>query len=467
MSRLAVRGRVVIASVVVLAVGVGVIGVGLNVLLTSRLSADADAVLRARADAQQATVDLERGRVVVREGTQDEALDREAWVFVGGTAIARPPTSPELQREARSLSHVPRRTIRNVPNEVRLLAEPAYGLHESTRVATIVVGISLAPYEKTERLARVGTAMFAFFVLFAGALIAWRAVGAGLRPVEEMARAAERYSEHDLSRRFGLGPARDEITGLAATLDGLLDRLQASLAHEQRLSAEIAHELRTPLSGLRAEAELAMLSPGNPPSVQQALRGVIAGADRMNASIGALLAAARHTTLASAICELRDAVHTAIRASEPQAGGQGVALEVSGELPPVSLAAECSLVAQTLQPLMENAIRHARTRVSVRGAVEGQLVTVTIEDDGPGIAEPDTATIFEPGTKTPGGSGAGLGLALSRRLARSIGGEVRAEPAAGGGRLVVEWPAMSGTAGVVGAPRKAPAPDSARFGRAS
>lgn len=443
MSGLALRGRVVLASVLVLAVGVGAIGVGLNVLLTHRLSADADAVLRARADAQRATIDVERGRVVVREGTQDEALDREAWVFAAGRVLARPPTSTALQQEAASLSSVRATTTRNVPGEVRLLAEPAYAADGRTRIATIVVGVSLAPYERTERFARLGTIALAVFVLLAGTIIAWRAVGAGLRPVAEMARAAEDYSEHDLSRRFGLGPARDEITGLAATLDGLLDRLQASLAREQRLSAEIAHELRTPLSGIHAEAELAILSATGPPPAQQALRTIVAEADRMDAAIDALLTAARHIDSTSATCELEEAVHMALHACEPQAHEQGVVLEVAGAMPQQRLGADAAFIAQTLQPLLDNAIRHARSRIEIRGASAGSSVTVTIEDDGAGIAERDAAGIFEPGVQTPGGSGAGLGLALSRRLAQSIGGEVRANPSARGAELVVEWPVVS------------------------
>ncbi|MGI8511058.1 MAG: sensor histidine kinase [Solirubrobacteraceae bacterium] len=448
MSPLALRGRVVVASVLVLAVGVGAIGLGLNVLLTRTLSGDADAVLRARADAQQTTIDVARGRVVVREGTQDEALDREAWVFAAGAVVARPPASAALHREAASLSRVTVKTIRNVPGEVRLLAEPAYASKGRTRIATIVVGVSLAPYERTERLARGGTIIFALFVLLAGAIIAWRAVGAALRPVAEMARAAEDYSEHDLSRRFGLGPARDEITGLAATLDGLLDRLQASLGREQRLSAEIAHELRTPLSGIRGEAELAMLDAGGPSSAHDALRAVVAGADRMSAAIDALLMAARHVDPASATCELDEAVRMALDASELQARQQSVALEVADALPEVRVTADAGFIAQALAPLLDNAIRHARSQVVIRGTTDGTSVTVAIEDDGAGIAERDAAGIFEPGVKTSGGSGAGLGLALSRRLARSIGGEVRADSSTRGARLIVELPTVArGSAG--------------------
>lgn len=443
MKRLALRGRVVVAATLVLAVGVGAIGVGLNILLTHRLSADANAVLRARADAQRTTISVVRGRVSVREGTQDEAFDREAWVFADGAVIARPVTSAALLREAATLSRVTSPRTRNVAEAVRLFAEPVYGADRRTQIATIVVGISLKPYEDTERFARVGTVIFGALILLGSALIASRAVQAGLRPVADMARAAEDYSEHDLSRRFALGPPRDEITGLAATLDGLLDRLQASLQREQRLSAEIAHELRTPLSGIRAEAELAMGSAVIPPHVQEALRVIIAGTDRMNAAIDALLTAARQIAPTSATCQLHDAIRIALDAGQPNAERHAIKLELSSTLPQLRIAADAAFVAQTLQPLLDNAIRHARSRVVINAERGESLVAVAIEDDGPGIADGNRDRIFDAGVHTPGGSGSGLGLALSRRLARSIGGDVHAAPAERGARLVVDLPIVA------------------------
>jgi signal transduction histidine kinase len=445
MKPLALRGRVVVAATLVLAIGVGAIGVGLNVLLDHRLSADANAVLRARADAPQTTVSLVDGRVVVREGTRDEAFDREAWVFADGAVVARPVTSAALYRAATALSRLTGERIRDAAGDVdvRLLAEPVYATDRRTQIATIVVGVSLAPYEDTERFARLGTIIFGALVLLGGAAIASRAVQAGLRPVADMARAAEDYSEHDLSRRFALGPARDEITGLAATLDGLLDRLQASMQREQRLSAEIAHELRTPLSGIRAEAELAQRSAVIPPHVQEALGVIIAAADRMNAAIDALLTAARQVAPTSAVCELQDAVRLELDASHANADRHDVTLELAGTLPQLLIAADASFVAQTLQPLLDNAIRHASARVTIHARPSTSCVAIAIEDDGSGIANEDLDRVFEAGVHTPGGSGSGLGLALSRRLARSIGGDVHADPADGGARLVVELPVVA------------------------
>jgi signal transduction histidine kinase len=333
MTRLALRARVVIASVLVLAFGVTAIGVAINVLLTNSLSADADSVLRARADAQQATIDLVQGRVVVREGTLDETLDREAWVFTDAAKIvARPHASAALQRAASALARVSSPVTRNVPGEVRLLAEPAYAAGGSPRIGTVVVGVSLAPYERTEEIARTGTLVLGLFVVLAGGLMAWRAVGSALRPVAAMARQARDYSEHDLTGRFATGTAGDELATLAETLNGLLGRLDASLHHEKRLTAEIAHELRTPLSGLRAEAELALLPHQTSEARLDALRSIVDAADRMNNAIDALLTAGRHLEAGSTTCGLDEAILLAVTPAGPDAAGLGVELSI-GDVP--------------------------------------------------------------------------------------------------------------------------------------
>jgi len=450
MRRLGLRSRVVLAAVFVLANGVVIIGVTINVLLTDRLTSDAEAVLRARADAQLTTVQLQGGRVIVREGTPDEALDREAWVFAsGGRAIARPTASADVQRAAQSLAAARSTTLRNVPGrEVRLLAEPARTPDGRRQFATVVVGITLAPYEQTERIARLGTILLGLFVVLSGSLIAWRSIAAGLRPVAEMAQRAEDYGAHDLSARFDLGPPRDELTTLAATLDGLLGRLEASLRHEQRLSAEIAHELRTPLSGIRGAAELGLL--GDPsPAVREALETVIASADRMDGVIAALLNAARDRQAADASCTIGEALQQAVDALRPAAAENEVSISVTLGDAGLRVGAEALVISQALNPLLENAIRHARSHVGVEARRGGRFVTVTVQDDGPGIAPADAETIFQPGWQTAGGSGAGLGLALARRLASSLGGSVRSQPSALGARVVLELPliAPAGDAG--------------------
>ena len=115
-------------------------------------------------------------------------------------------------------------------------------------VGSVVVAYSTSSVENLQHTVLIGSFTLAALVLLAGAIVIRSALDGALRPVAQMTASAREWSAHDLDRRFDLGPARDELTSLAATLDGLLARIAASRRHEQRFAAEVAHELRTPLT---------------------------------------------------------------------------------------------------------------------------------------------------------------------------------------------------------------------------
>jgi two-component system OmpR family sensor kinase len=464
-AQLDLRGRVTLATAGVLALGLLGLTLGTLLFLNHQLDHDASTILRERADAQLAKVAARGAGVVLRSSADVEPLDQQGWVYVDGRALRRPSAPARVQRSADSLANVPRTREVAVGGDVLLLGEPAYAADGRRRIATVVVSISLEPYEHTRHLVLVAMVLLDVCILAFGALLARRAVGRALRPVANMTRQAAEWSERDLDRRFDLGSPRDELTGLSATLDRLLARIATTLRHEQRFSAEMAHELRTPLSGLRGEAELALRAEGTPQDVREALEQIVRGADRMQAVIDTLLVAARggneHTIGAS---DARAAAAEAIEAMRPLAQRAGVeltlaeaAVEVAsggagggvrgstrnGALPRVG--AEPRLVVQALAPLLDNALRHARGRVTVTLTQSHGEVLVRVEDDGAGIAPEEVERIFEPGASSAGG--AGLGLPLARRLARSCGGDVTAiaaqGPATAGGRVVLHLPAVT------------------------
>jgi len=426
----------------VLGVGVGLLGVATNLLLSTRLSADASSVLRDRAGAEQATLAVRGGRIAVREAPNDAVLDRSSWVFARGETIERAPASAEVQRAALALAGVARPTERTVANRVRLRAEPVAGPGGRPRAGVVVVAISLQPYEDTERIALLGTLALAGFVLAAGALVTRRAVGTALRPVADMTAMAADWSERDLHRRFDLGPPRDELTGLAATLDSQLARIDAALRHEQRFSSEMAHELRTPLAGVRGEAELALRPGGSRAEHDEALRRILAGTDRMATAIDTLLAAARRDASgAPGSCDPVEAVDTALAATGSSAKARGVRLVLHAPSHAMRAGADKDLVTQALHPLLDNAIRHAAATVVVAVTERDGEAILAVADDGQGL-DPDRASdVFEPGASWSGG--AGLGLPLARRLARSCGGDVEAQPRGNGGRFELRLPATA------------------------
>ena len=152
----------------------------------------------------------------------------------------------------------------------------------------------MAPYEESRRTALVGSLVFAFVVLALVAPPPWWLLAHALQPVVRMTRQAAAWSERDLDKRFALGEPTDELTELAATLDGLLDRLANTLRHEQRFSAELSRELRTPLARVIGEAELALRRERGAAEYRAALELILRNAQQLARTVDALVAAARH-----------------------------------------------------------------------------------------------------------------------------------------------------------------------------
>ncbi|HEY7831296.1 MAG TPA: HAMP domain-containing sensor histidine kinase [Solirubrobacteraceae bacterium] len=442
MRRLGLRGRVTLATALVLAVGLALLTLGINLLLSHELDKDLSSVLRERADVQLAATTVTRGGLVVRDVPDDEALDEQAWVYQGARNVHRSSARPAVQLAAAKLAASPAAGGEvSVDDAVRLRAEPIFSDGHARRVGAVVVGASLVPYEHTENLALAATILLDCFLLAAGILLVRRAMGKALQPVAEMTLRAADWSEHDLDRRFDLGPPRDELTALSATLDRLLARIASSLRHEQRFSAEMAHELRTPLSGIRGEAELALRGQLDN-DVRQALEQILRGTERMQTVIDTLLSAARGDTQgARGSAPAREAAVLAIDALRPLSERTGVQLRLAADSGELRVGADRDVIAQALQPLLENALRHAHATVSLGLSREQSKIIFDVQDDGAGPQALDPDSLFEPGASTVGS--AGLGLALARRLARSCGGEVTVDLSARGGRFILRLPAVA------------------------
>ena len=432
---MSVRHRLLAVSLLTIAVGVGALLVVGNVLLRTGVRAQATSVLRGRAEAQLAALRISANGVGVAEAPNDQALDRRSWVFDGTRLIERPAgLSPALDRAAIALAAVTRTVERDGPADLRLRATPVVDPATGHRVGAVVVGYSMVQLEHLQHEVLIGSLVFAALVLLAGGLAVQGALNGALRPVAQMTAHAEDWGAHDLDRRFDLGPPRDELTGLAATLDGLLARIAASRRHEQHFASEVAHELRTPLAGLRGRAELALEAdgPGAEEERVDALRAVLADAARLDQAIDTLLAVAR-------------------RELDPSSGSadlvalarefEGVDVRGGALLP--TAEGEPEVVRRALAPLVDNARRHARSSVVIELASTDGLVRATVRDDGPGLDPALGERAFEPGVRgdRESSDGAGLGLPLARRLARSCGGDVIAGPGPGG-CFVLELPAV-------------------------
>jgi signal transduction histidine kinase len=441
-----IRGRLFVTVLAAVGLALAAMIAGFNLLLQHNLSHSADQLGRARAAAELALVGTHNGRVVVGETADEATVDSNAWVFVGSRTLEAPRTGAELAATARDLAARAPATTDVARSDMRLYAVPI--MNKGRRLGTVVTAVALAPYEQTQRTALVGSLALGGLLLLVVALAARWLLVASLRPVERMTRQAAEWSERDLDRRFGLGDPYDEVSELAATLDRLLERLAAGLRREQRFSTELSHELRTPLARVIAQAEVALRQQRRPDDYRKALEDVLRNAQQVSRTVDALVAAARHeSTLSRGTADAFAVSEQTVEAVADLAAERQVELVNAPPGQPLRLGLDADLAERILQPVVENACRYGRSRVRIRLERDLSRIVYFVEDDGPGVSPDERESIFEPGVRgkagraSNGAGGAGLGLALARRLARSASGEIAVEAGQEGARFVVSLPA--------------------------
>ena len=444
MNRLAIRHRLLLVVVLAVAAALAALIVGFNLLLAHNLAADADRLARTRASAELGVVEVKNGRVAVMETPDDRAPDAFVWVLSGRRMVESPPASERVTAAVQRLAPRAPAFADVGDTDTRLYATPI--VVSGKRYGAVVAGVSQKPYEESRRTALLASLGLGGAVLLLVLVAAWWLLKSSLRPVARMTHLASEWSEHDLDRRFAVAGPKDELTDLASTLDGLLDRLAASLRREQRFSAELSHELRTPLSRVIAETELALRRPRTNDEYRRALELVLRNAQQLASTIEALVAAARHESGGARGTADAFAVATAAaEAGSLHAAERVLAVDIAHPERPVRLGVDGDFAERVLQPVIENAYRYGRTTVTVGIARINGDVVYHIADDGPGIALDEQERIFEPGRQgvagRTNGQGTGLGLALARRLARSVTGDVTVAPQGSGGAFLVRLPA--------------------------
>jgi signal transduction histidine kinase len=361
-----------------------------------------------------------RGPEVALSSPVDSVQD-STWLFdSSGRQILGPQAGRRVREVVRDLSAVTSRTS-TTKHERVYLAGPVTIRGPRPGRGVLVVSLNLEPYEDTRAEIIVGLVALGLLVTAGSTAVAAWTMARALAPVEAMAGLAEDWSQSDLDTRFeGLGSGH-EIARLGRTLNLLLDRVAGALRGEQRLTSELAHELRTPLTGIRGEVELALMA-APPPATRERLERVIALVDQMSTTITTLLAIARddiahhNSTTVDAVVEAtlegRAVGETVVRRPDP--------------MPGLRVGATTENAVRALSPLLDNALRYAHDQVALSVRAGDRTVDITVSDDGPGVdydgAGPES--LFTAGGKAPGSPGAGLGLALARRVANTLGGDV-------------------------------------------
>ena len=257
------------------------------------------------------------------------------------------------------------------------------------------------------------------------ALIAWRVVGAALRPVETLRATAERISGTGQDERLPVAASHDEVHDLAVTLNSMLDRLSTSRARQRAFIADAAHELRSPLSSMQTQLEVAdRLGEGS-----AVTRDLQAEVTRMTGLVEDLLVLARLDRETSPArpprpVNLRDVLLHVVRRQS------GARVEVrAGTFPDAVVHGDADALGRVFDNLTDNAVRHANTVVLVEMKLHGDHLDVLVSDDGAGIPEADRARVFDRFTRLDEArdrdvGGSGLGLAIVRELVHQAGGDV-------------------------------------------
>lgn len=443
-ARFGLRERIWLTVVAAMAATLIALTGGFNLLIANRLAHDADNVATARASAELDALKITPAGIDLVETLDAGGLDTPTWVFSG----TKPLEAPRLGREALTLALTLTRRGRGFADlpaqDLRLYGLPVTS--RSRRLGTVVAAVELGPYEEIRRIALLASSLLALLALVAVAATSRWMIARSLRPVSEMTMQAAEWSEQQLDRRFALGEPHDEFTTLATTLDGLLDRVAASLRHEQNLTAELSHELRTPLTQISAETQYALRHGRLTDDQAASFQRILNSARQMTRILDTLMTAARAEAGESqASCDATIAARAAIEPFRQVAADAGVELKLVPPTMPLRIPFDSGVVERILAPLLENACRFADRHVTVEIVPADREIGFAIQDDGPGIPPEDAENVFEPGFRSaPAGvallTSAGLGLPLARRLSRRLGGDVRIADSPAGARIVVDLP---------------------------
>jgi len=445
-ARMGVRDRMLLAVVGTTAVALVTMTVVFNLVLTTSLTSDADERLQTMVEDESRIIRISGGQVSLPRPSGDiKELGSQIWVFVSGYTVTAPAVDPAIAEAAKALDGQVAQFAEVPEHEVRLYGVPLY--HEGERIGTIVAGLSMTPYIRTQNMTLLATVAFTAVLLIIVGFVGRWVLNAAFRPVSRMTAEAEAWSTADLDRRFEMGEPHDEVTQLAHTLDAMLDRLAASLRREQRFSAEVSHQLRTPVAKIKTEAELALRRERDPLYYQEALASVLHSADQMARTVEALLAASKEEgSLARGRADVWQVLADVVTSIGVLAEENDVEVRVQPPERSLRVGVEGDIAVQIIQPVVENACRFAKAEVLLGAMRNGKDVYFLVEDDGPGVEEDEKERIFEPGVRgaaAVGGAaarGAGLGLPLARRLARAASGDVEVRSGQIGARFVVRLP---------------------------
>jgi signal transduction histidine kinase len=321
------------------------------------------------------------------------------------------------------------------------------------RALTVAVGVPLDPVYANLRMLALALVSVSAALWVAAALVGRRLCRRALAPVNQMAQTARAITAADLGRRLYETGTRDELEDLAKAFNELLGRLQDSFERQRRFTGEASHQLRTPLTAMLGQVEVALRRERPPEEYRRVLGTVQDQSQQMRTIIEMLLFLAQADEEARLPdMQVLDASqwlteHLQTWRQHPRFGDIGT----EGE-PGLPIHVHAGLLDQAVDNLIDNACKYSQPGAPIRLRVyrEGAEVCIAVDDQGIGLAENDVPHLFHPffrssDVRRRGITGVGLGLAVASRIISSFGGRIDVTSQLGqGSRFVIRLPIADG-----------------------
>ena len=336
-------------------------------------------------------------------------------------------------------------------------------LNVNDHVYTVEMGTPAEDAVETLHLFRSYLLMFAPLLLLAAAAGGYWLSRRALSPVDALVRTAREVSGTKLNSRLQKLETGDELQRLSDTLNEMLDRIESAFLRITEFTADASHELRTPVSLIRTEAELALRRSRGEAEYKESLRHILLEAERTTALIEQLLSLARadsgRETLHLQPVDLRQTLRSVVDGWQQVATLRNLQFSANLDVPDFFVLGDETLLRRLLDVLLDNAFKYTSAPGSVRLllAPKGESATITVQDSGVGIAEEEQSRIFErfyrvDKARSRVQGGAGLGLAIAQWIVAQHSGSITVESNPGDGATFrVELP-------MIAAPVKNPLP---------
>lgn len=288
------------------------------------------------------------------------------------------------------------------------------------------------------------------FLVLALSLIACAVIGyviakSGLRPVENIARNAERIQAPNALERIETAGLPTELFGLAITFNAMLDRLGEAFARIQQFSGDVAHELRTPVNNLRSELDVALRRERTPQQYADVLGSSLEECDRISRIVESLLflsKAEQSETLRRETAQVRGELEAVRDFYEPACAEAGVTLDVAAA-DELSASVDRTLFRQAVTNLVSNALAHTgpRGRIEITARIEGGALRIEVSDNGCGIDAKHLPHVCErfyraDSARADSARRSGLGLSIVKAIVERHGGRLDIQSQVGVGTIV-------------------------------